>query len=122
MLFGSAIFWQVEKSPLYELYALGSGQKPFTPGYFDRVTGFIRTVVPFQILFICCLWTIKLSLLLFFRRLWSNVKGHKTWWWFVLIVNVLGWAASIGLIDFECSLGPTEKIIGKPVFFSLLEP
>lgn len=114
MSFGSAILFQVKGSPLYELYAIGSRQKSVGSGSVDRIRGFLRIMVPFQILFICGLWTIKLSLLIFFRRMGSSVKGHKTWWWFVLVINILGWVASIGTIDFDCSLGHLERIICKP--------
>lgn len=115
MLFGSATFWQVETPLLYELYGVESGQRPFTPGFFNRITGFTRTLVPFQILFVSCLWTIKISLLLFFRRLGSTVRGHRAWWWFVLVVNILAWCGTIGGIYYKCALGPTGFVLCEPM-------
>ena len=67
MLLGTAVLWQVEAPTLYEQYAVESGLEPFTPGFIDRDTAFLRTIVPFTILFYSCLWTVKLSFLFFFR-------------------------------------------------------
>lgn len=115
MLFGSAVFWQVETPLLYELYGAEPRQRPIMPGFFDKFTGFLRTVVPFNILFVCCLWTIKISLLLFFRRLGSTIKGHRIWRWVVLVVNILAWGACIGGIYYECSLGSPEFILCESI-------
>ena len=113
MLLGSAILWQVESPTLYELYAVTSGQKIPDAGFIARQIAFLRTIVPFTILFYSCLWTVKLSFLIFFRRLGANVRGHKAWWWFVLILIVLTWAACVADIHWVCSLGPFETISSR---------
>ncbi|KAL8866795.1 MAG: hypothetical protein Q9174_006079 [Haloplaca sp. 1 TL-2023] len=110
LLLGSAALWQVQSVNLYELYAVESGQKPLTLGFIDTNTELLRSLTPFAILFYTCLWVIKLSFLLFFRRLGLNVRGQKIWWWTVLVITVLTWIATIADNDYKCSLEPIEFI------------
>ena len=105
MLLAFAILWQVEAPTLYEQYAVQSGTAPFTSGFIDKDTQLLRSIVPFTILFYSCLWAVKISLLLFFRRLGSKVTGHRVWWWSILVVTILAWAACIADINWKCSLG-----------------
>ena len=105
MLLAFAILWQVEVPILYEQYAVQTGTAPFTPAFIKKDTQLLRSVVAFTILFYSCLWAVKISLLLFFRRLGSKVTGHKIWWWSILIITILAWAACIGDINWKCTLG-----------------
>lgn len=111
MLLGTAVLWQVEAPTLYEQYAVESGKEPFSLGFIERDTAFLRTIAPFTILFYSCLWTVKLSFLIFFRRLGSKIKGHQIWWWCILVITFLTWVACIADIDYQCSLGSFEHII-----------
>lgn len=113
MLLGTAILWQIEAPTLYEQYAVGSGQRPPSQEFIDRDIAFLRTIVPFTILFYSCLWSIKLSFLLFFRRLGSKVIGHNIWWWCVLVVTILTWVACVADIHYKCSLGSFKLIESK---------
>ncbi len=111
MLLGSAVLWQVEAPTLYEQYAVEAGQEPFSLEFIDRDTAFLHTIVPSTILFYSCLWTIKLSILIFFRRLGSKVTGQKIWWWCILGVTILTWVACVADIDYKCSLSSFAFII-----------
>ncbi|KAI4154806.1 MAG: hypothetical protein L6R39_001345 [Caloplaca ligustica] len=110
LLLGSAILWQVEAPNLYDLFAVTSGQKALTSGFVAENSELLRSLTPFALLFYSCLWTVKLSFLLFFRRLGLNVRGQKIWWWCVLVVTVLTWVATIADHDYKCSLRPIEYI------------
>ena len=105
MLLAYAIIWQVEAPTLYLQYAVQSGTAPFTPEFISKDTLLLRSIVPVSILFYSCLWAVKISLLLFFRRLGSNVNGQKIWWWSIFVVTVLAWVACIGDLNWRCSLG-----------------
>ena len=105
MLLAFAILWQIEAPTLYQQYAVQSGTEPFTPSFISKDTKLLRLIVLFITLFYSCLWTVKLSLLLFFRRLGSKVIGHQVWWWSILVITVLSWAACIADINWRCSLG-----------------
>ena len=110
MMLGTAILWQIEAPTLYEQYAVEAGKSPPTQGFIERDTAFWRCFVPFNILFYSCLWSIKLSFLLFFRRLGSRVEGHKIWWWCILVITVLTWVACVADIRYKCSLASFEII------------
>ena len=105
MLLAYAIIWQLEAPTLYLQYAVQSGIAPFTSGFINRDAQLLRFIVPFTILFYSCLWAVKISLLLFFRRLGSNVNGQRIWWWSIFVVTVLAWVACIGDLNWRCSLG-----------------
>lgn len=87
---------------MYEYYAVMAGKRPFDAAFVDEHTAFLRAILPLTILFYSTLWLVKLSFLMFFRRLGSKVKGLKIWWWFILVVTVLTWAACIADIDYQC--------------------
>lgn len=105
MLLAFAILWQVEVPTLYLQYAVQSGNARFTPGFINKDTELLRSIVPFTILFYSCLWAVKISLLLFFRRLGSSVRGQRIWWWSIFVITVIAWVACIGDINWRCSLG-----------------
>lgn len=107
----TSILWQIKLPAMYEQYAVQSGQKPITPGFFERDAVFLRYIVPLNILFYSCLWAVKISFLVFFRRLGSNVRNQKIWWWFVLILTILAWVACIADIRYQCALGSIEHIL-----------
>ncbi|KAL8906626.1 MAG: hypothetical protein Q9171_006194 [Xanthocarpia ochracea] len=95
---------------LYELFDVVSGQSLLTTGFVDRNTDLLRSLAPFSVLFYTCLWTVKLSFLLFFRRLGLNVRGQKIWWWCVLVITLLTWAATVADNDWKCSVRPVYWI------------
>ena len=110
LLLASTILWQIMSPNLYELFDVVSGQALLTPGFVDRNTDLLRSLAPFSLLFYTCLWTVKLSFLLFFRRLGLNVRGQKIWWWCVLVITLLTWAATVADNDWKCSVRPVEWI------------
>lgn len=117
-LLGSAILWQIQAPTLYEQYAVSSGEAIPTPGFLERDAVFLRCLAPFLILFYTCIWTVKLSFLMFFRALGTNVGGQKYWWWCVLIITVLSGAACIGDNHFQCLINSIEYIYGKFLYGS----
>lgn len=102
MLFIFAVLWQVMVPALYEQYAVEAGQKMPDLDFISKDTHFLRSLVPITMLFYSCLWTVKLSFLLFFRRLGGRVRGQKIWWWCILVVTALTWVACIVTVHFRC--------------------
>ena len=110
MLFGFAVLWQVMVPTLYEQYAVESGQKLPDVEFISKDTHFLRSIVAFTILFYSCLWTVKLSFLLFFRRLGARVRGQNIWWWCILAVTGLTWVSCIATVHYRCLLDSYESI------------
>ena len=113
MLLGTSITWQVMGPILYDYYAILAGQKIAGPDFLDTYAKFLRAVVPFNVLFISTLWAVKLSFLLFFRRLGSKIRGHAIWWWIVLCITIATYFACIGDTDYRCCLKSMGWIVGK---------
>lgn len=113
MLLATSVVRQTVIHSLYEQYAVASGRMAITPDFFTKQTHLMHTLAPLLVLFYTCLWAVKLSLLLFFQRLGSKVTGHKIWWWSILVVTVLTWAACVGEIRWSCLLDSFRQIEGK---------
>jgi len=113
ILLAIAVLWQTVIPIQYEQYAVASGRAPATPEYLTAGTHLLHTLGPLLVLFYTSLWAVKLSLLLFFQRLGSKVTGQKIWWWSILVVTVLTWAACIGDVHWSCLLGSLLKTQGK---------
>ena len=96
---------------MYMEYAMMSG-RPSTPENLEKYLYFLPAITAFTILFYSCLWSIKLSFLLFFRRLGSRTKG-KTWWWCILVITVLSWIVCVADFSYPCSLGSVETLTSE---------
>lgn len=100
----TSIIWQIKVPALYEFYAVKAGRRPFDAAFVETDTDLLRTLASLAILFYSTLWLVKLSFLMFFRRLGSNVQGQRIWWWFILIVTALTWVACIADTPYKCFL------------------
>lgn len=114
----TAILWQFKVSALYEYYATRSGKHPPRPGQDKSDHDLLRSIVAVRQLFYTCLWTVKLSFLVFFRRLGYKVRTHKIWWWFVLIVTIGTYIGYLAYSNYKCTLSSYEYIMGKPAIVS----
>jgi hypothetical protein len=122
MLLGNTIMWQVNETPLYLQLSVIFGKTFPSPDSLRLAKGLLRSILASNILFYCCLWSVKLSLLFFFRRLGNQVRGHDIWWWVVMVITVGSWAACIGNNQFDCALKPLEWVVGKSTCFRLRTP
>ncbi|KAI9664062.1 MAG: hypothetical protein M1821_007553 [Bathelium mastoideum] len=116
MFLATAILWSIEAPTLYLQYGIQSGRIPLTSpldelNFVKKDTSFLRTIVPFNWLYYTSLWTVKLSFLMFFRRLGSRVRGQQIWWWVVLVIVVATWIACVADIQYNCALSSYEWII-----------
>lgn len=107
MFLADVSLWTNMSPRLYANYAMMQGKGPTSEAEatatLDRYGYFIHLVAPFKILFYTSLWTVKLSMLLFFRRLGHQIRSHEVWWWCVLVVTVATWMVCIADIDYPCT-------------------
>ncbi|KAI1821856.1 hypothetical protein F4861DRAFT_541556 [Xylaria intraflava] len=113
LLLVSAILWQLKSRALYLMYAIQSGRSLPTPEFPIIYGQFLRLVVAWNILFYSCLWSVKFSFLVFFRRLGNNVSLGRIWWWVVFGFTVAGLIASVGDIDYRCTVNDLTFITEK---------
>ena len=107
----NTLIWQMSKDDLYELMAVASGQQYPPPLDLPKLAqACLRRSVAVIALFYSGLWAIKLSFMLFFRRLGQNVRNQEIIWWPILAVIVATWLACLGTIQYRCLTGSFEYI------------
>lgn len=116
MLCATAALYQTQSVNLYNHYPLVTGKIPPTPVNLARERTLLKSILAEFYLWYTTLWIVKLSILLFFRRLFGErqqAPWRKAWWWFVTIVTVATWAACLGTLPYDCLLKPLPWILGK---------
>ena len=117
LLMTNAWIWQMSKDDLYEVIAVASGQLYPPPSDFSTNTrAYLRRSVAVIAFFYSGLWAVKLSFMLFFRRLAQNVTGQKGLWWTILVIVVATWLACLGTIHYCCLAGSFEYIESNDLY------
>ena len=117
LLMTNALIWQVSKDDMYEVIAVASGQLYPPPSDLStNATAYLRRSVAVRVFFYSGLWAVKLSFMLFFRRLAQNVTGQKGLWWTILVIVVATWLACAGTTDYRCLAGSFEYIESNDVY------
>ncbi|MCJ1467454.1 hypothetical protein MMC07_006079 [Pseudocyphellaria aurata] len=103
----NAIIWQIFIRKMYHTINMLTGLEtldvPFIESYF-------RFTVAVYFLFYSSLWSIKISFLLFFRRLGTHVTNHKLLWWPVFALTVAAYFVHYGTVDYKCLFRPIENL------------
>ena len=110
----SAVLWQTGIEALYENVAVSTGQLYPPPADFPRRTEqYLRKSVAVIVFFYTGLWSVKLSFLIFFKRLGHNVRHQNTVWWVVLGINVVTYITCLGTIEYRCLASSFSYIFGE---------
>lgn len=113
MLTSNALIWQLNKDALYDNIAVSSGQL-FPPKSFARDSErYLRGSTVIIAFFYSGLWSVKLSFLIFFKRLGQKVRGQKILWWIVLGITIASYFAVLGTIQYRCLDSSFEYISSK---------
>lgn len=112
MLLLSAVLWEVKGGLLYWMYDVQYGRRPPSPEFVPAYATFMPLVFVWSVLYPSCLWAVKFSFLVFFRRLGFQVNQNKGWWWSVSAIAAGGWVVSVADIDFRCTLADITYIMG----------
>lgn len=103
MILATAIIWQCIGDRMYQTIAVTSGQLFPPPATFVPDTeSYLRASVAVIALFYSSLWAVKLSFLVFFRRLNENVRGQRIQWWCVFGFTLATYFTCIGTIEYNC--------------------
>ena len=116
VFFASTVIWQSQQTAMYEQFALSKGTFIPTPAQLEAERTFLRSEVATIFMYYTVLWTVKLSFLVFFRRLGQKVRGQKIWWWCVTGFTIATWATCIGTIGYKCLLRSLDYIFGKETY------
>ena len=110
----NSIIWEVGVDAMYENVELAAGQLHIIPPNFPhRTEQYLRRSVVVIVFFYTGLWSIKLSFLLFFRRLGQNVRNQAIIWWVVLAITIASYFACVGTIEYHCLVSSFNYISGK---------
>ena len=101
--------WQTQVNALYTQFRLAARTLLPTPEILAKQKTFFRCEAAMRVFFYTCLFGVKLSFLLFFRRLGAKVRGQRTWWWIVVFVTTATWLSLMGVLDWPCLLRPRGK-------------
>lgn len=103
LLLANTIIWQTGKHALYENIAVSSGHLFPRPVNFEHNSEqYLRKSVAVIIFFYTSLWSIKLSFLIFFKKLGHKVNYQDVVWWSVLAITACSYFACIGNINYKC--------------------
>lgn len=83
------------------------------PTYIPDTEHYLKSTVATMVLFYSSLAAIKISFLLFFRRLLSGVhiKALRIQWWTVLAITIISWIISIADLEYKCLAAPFIQIV-----------
>ncbi|KAK3367756.1 hypothetical protein B0H63DRAFT_565659 [Podospora didyma] len=102
-----AILWQVRVKSVYYMFPDMSSETHNEDGSIER---WFRTLYIAHVLLYTCLTSVKVSLLMFFRRLGSQTQKLKYIWWPVLAYTLAAWVALIVNAEVKCLLSPLDYI------------
>lgn len=113
LLLAIAILEKVMKGPMHQMVASSGGELVAPPEFIQQLRSYARGLVVFYWLYFTGLWAIKLSFLLFFRRLGNRVRGQSLIWWTVLALTIASFFTVVAVIDYRCLLGSMDVMLGK---------
>ena len=113
ILLASSIILQTQQGNMYSSFKLSAGQIQPTADILAAEQSLMHATLEVLILFLSCLWSVKVSILLFFYRLGHRVRSLKIWWWSVMGFTVLTWAICIGILPYWCLLGSADYILSE---------
>ncbi|KAI1451241.1 hypothetical protein F4805DRAFT_452121 [Annulohypoxylon moriforme] len=79
--------------------------------FFLQMRRWLHASLIAELFFYTGLLFIKLSFLLFFRRLGQGINFFRRVWWPVLFVTLASYFSSVGDVDYKCLVGPLETIL-----------
>ncbi|KAL8919058.1 MAG: hypothetical protein Q9172_005158 [Xanthocarpia lactea] len=108
----NAIILQIYAQDMYLILTVSAGLEMPEEGYAQLAESYFRSAVAVVILFYSALWSIKISFLLLFKRLCTNVRGQQLIWWLVFGFTVASYLACIGTIQYQFMFIPFSMLKG----------
>lgn len=69
--------------------------------------------VSLSVIYVTCLWLIKLSFMVFFYKLSPKNNKFRIYWWIVLGINVATYVFSAAIYNFQCVSTTTKMALGE---------
>ena len=98
----SAIVWQIFANDMFQMLMVASGRQLPPPNFILDTVDYLRASLAVTLLYFSTLWAIKISFLIFFKRLIKNVRRQELLWWLIFGFTVATYFACIGTISYNC--------------------
>jgi ABC-type enterochelin transport system permease subunit len=109
---GTAIDWQLVAWKMYEFVSVTSGQiRSPSPDFVADTESYYKGSLAVLVFYYSSLWAVKISFLLFFKRLGQNVRGQKVLWWSIFGLTLATYLVCIGDIQYSCLVVPLPKLV-----------
>ena len=95
---------------MYYVTSVLAGLEMPDEGFAQLAESYSKSTFAVIFLFYSALWAIKISFLLFFKRLGTNVQGQKLIWGLVFGITLATYFVCIGTIQYPCLLPSFEYI------------
>ena len=109
-VFANAIIWQIYAGNMYYVVSVAAGLKIPGNDFAQLAESYFKSTAAVMVLFYSALWSIKISFLLLFKRLGTNVRGQKRIWWPVFGITLATYFACIGPIQYRCDVHSLEYV------------
>ena len=119
ILLAFSLSWQVYARDLYAASDVLAGVAKPGPSFDRQFARYLTASVVVNFLIPFCLWSIKFSFLIFFKRLGTNVTHQNVIWWSVTIWNLICFAIFVGVVNWRCIVPPAQTVQGKRPLSSL---
>ncbi|MCJ1271129.1 hypothetical protein MMC22_011028 [Lobaria immixta] len=106
----SAIVWQIFAKYMFQMLAVAYGSPP-GPNFATQFEHYSKSSAAVVILFYSTLWAIKISFLIFFKRLGKNVTRQNLLWWPIFGFTMATYFASIGAIPYSCFMDSLDEVL-----------
>lgn len=107
----SAVIWQIDAETMFRSRRVWAGLELPGADFVSVNERYYKSLVAVFILFFSSLWSIKISFLLFFRRLGKNVLNEKLIWWPVFCITVATYFVCLGTIPYSCLVRSLDYLI-----------
>lgn len=98
----TASLWQWAARDMYYVLELQAGLVPLQSDFPARLQRELKASLMSNLFFYAALFFVKISLILFFKRLGHNVRGQKYLWWPAFILSAICFVVSVGDMGFNC--------------------
>ena len=110
----TGIIWQtVMAHDMYETMSVFAGFQLPGPNFLAHAHRYAKSSLATLLLFYSTLWAIKLSFLIFFRRLGKHARRQKLLWWPIFGLTVTSYLIILGITPYRCLAGSITYLVEK---------
>ncbi|MCJ1314667.1 hypothetical protein MMC25_008349 [Agyrium rufum] len=99
----NVILYQEMTDTIYLTINVFAGLEAPPADILQRTLVFLHEELAANLLFLASIWSIKISFLLFFKKLGNNVSKQYALWWIVFWGTLIGFVISLATTEYRCT-------------------